>query len=58
MASGTVTLGVDQVTAQAYQRPILPLQIQRNGRNGQALLNPALGIILLTLVLPGRAGDR
>ena len=72
MASRTVTLGVDEVTPQANQRPVLPTQIQRNGRNGEALLNPlafgsdpdpvpALGIIpliLVTLALPRRAADR
>ena len=42
MASSTVTLGVDEVTAYANQRPVLPLQIQRNGCNGQALSDPLL----------------
>jgi hypothetical protein len=50
MATVAVVRGVDKVAAQAYQGPVLPVEIQRNRRDLESNLNSGIIIIVVIIV--------
>jgi hypothetical protein len=48
---------VDQIAAHSDEGPVLPLEVEPDGGDLEALLDPASGPVIV-LVVPGRGGRR